>query len=241
MNPVLRPGRTACSNDRNDKTVCHRRCSACIGQPSVDVSSGSRSTDDRAASAGDRQARRHHPGSDEACRSAGRKRMPRRTARRRSRRRSTATAQAAPPATPAPPFTPLAPAEAPVLIGSPQAASAPADDTDEAYVARALENTLVDQGSLLLSPFQMQLVPDFSYQYQSTVSTRLRVAIGHSRCEREIVVDPESHRDLLEWGLGLKSACPGKRSSTSACRWASTSVRRRSAAHERQQHSWRHR
>jgi hypothetical protein len=120
------------------------------------------------------------------------------------------TAQAAPAATPAPepPFTPLAPADAPVLVGNPQAASAPADDKDEANVARALENTLVDQGSLLLSPFQMQLVPDFSYQYQSTNQLAFVSPAVIPHATGESLLTQVSHREYLEWGLGFRIGLP---------------------------------
>ena len=118
-------------------------------------------------------------------------------------------AQNAPPATRAPgvSVTPLAPTNAPVLMTNPDA-PAPAGNTDEATIARALENTLVDQGALLLSLYEMQLVPDFSYSHQSTNQLSLVSpsvipgAVGTS------LLTQRSHRDLLEWGLGFRIGLP---------------------------------
>src|SRR6185437_6652574 len=54
-------------------------------------------------------------------------------------------------------------APAPVQPAKPGATG----DTEETMIARALENTLVDQGGLLLPPYSVQFVPDFSFAYSS--------------------------------------------------------------------------
>ena len=67
-------------------------------------------------------------------------------------------------------------------------------------IARALENTLVDRGGQLLPPYVFQLVPDFSFGYQS--EDQLAFLNNGS------IVRQQSHRDLLEWGFGFRIGLP---------------------------------
>jgi hypothetical protein len=106
--------------------------------------------------------------------------------------------QAQPPQ-PSPPQPPLLTATRPV--------SSPPNEETDANIVRALENTLVDQGGLLLSPWSMQIVPDFSYSHQSLdqlsfVSPNLLPpGVGNP-------VTQKATRDLLEWGLGFRLGLP---------------------------------
>jgi hypothetical protein len=90
---------------------------------------------------------------------------------------------------------------------SPPAASAPSSSTkpntelEDALIARALENTLVNQGGQLLPAYSYQIVPDFSYSHQSIDA--LAFANNGTAIARQ-----QSHRDLLEWGLGFRIGLP---------------------------------
>lgn len=118
----------------------------------------------------------------------------------------------APPPSPASPTlfggTPMAAAAVPTM--NPPETTTPGEDNEieEATIARALENTLIDQGALLLAPWTMQVVPDFSYTYQainqlSFVSPSVVPgAVGNS------LLLQNSRRSLLEWGLGFRLGLP---------------------------------
>jgi len=89
----------------------------------------------------------------------------------------------------------------------PPVTSSPPPEGEEDTVARALENTLVDQGGLLLNPWSQQIVPDFSYAHQSiyqlsfAAPNLLPAGIGNP-------VTQKLNRNLLEWGLAYRLGLP---------------------------------
>ncbi len=85
--------------------------------------------------------------------------------------------------------------------------AAPETKVSEAVIARALENSLVDQGGLLLPPYVAQFVPDFSFAYQSTDQLAF-VGLGAIGNTSTGPFTQRSHRDLLEWGLGFRLGLP---------------------------------
>ncbi len=70
------------------------------------------------------------------------------------------SAQVATPPPPPPGRTPVQPLISPAA-GTP--ATTTPEEPEDAMIARALENTLVDRGGQLLPPYVFQLVPDFSF------------------------------------------------------------------------------
>ncbi len=71
-----------------------------------------------------------------------------------------------------------------------------------------MENTLVDQGALLLSPWVAQIVPDFSYGHQSTDQLSYVAQNLIQSGPNTPVTTQKSHTDLLEWGLGFRLGLP---------------------------------
>jgi hypothetical protein len=100
------------------------------------------------------------------------------------------------------PFDTQAPA-APGGTGTLPATTAPiaASPPDQESLERALENTLVNQGGLLLPPYTVQLVPDVSYAYQDL----FQLAFAGNGTS---LVTQRSRRDLFEAGLGLRVGLP---------------------------------
>ena len=100
------------------------------------------------------------------------------------------------------------PAAAPPAEGhpatAPSGATPPASGEDDDTLARALENTLVDQGAQVLGKWQLQFVPDFNYVYQS-FDQLAYVNLGNG------VIGPvaqSSHRDLGEAGFSFRLGLP---------------------------------
>ena len=119
------------------------------------------------------------------------------------------TAAAAPARRPAEPLLPAGGlvAPPPVKPASPPVAAAPLPasksdtEAEETMIARALENTLVNQGGQLLPAYSYQIVPDFSYAHQSFDG--LAFTNGGATIVRQ-----QSQRNLLEWGLGFRIGLP---------------------------------
>lgn len=107
------------------------------------------------------------------------------------------SAQVVPPPSPPPGRTPVQPLISPAPGTS---ATTTPEEPEDAMIARALENTLVDRGGQLLPPYVFQLVPDFSFGYQS--EDQLAFLNNGS------IVRQQSHRDLLEWGFGFRIGLP---------------------------------
>lgn len=111
---------------------------------------------------------------------------------------------------PSPPLQPEVPPQGPLVTVPP--ATPPvteAENKENAFVARALENTLVDQGGLLLSPWTMQIVPDFSFAYQSTYTLSFVAnSIFIPGANGTSILTQRSHESLLEWGLGFRIGLP---------------------------------
>ena len=107
--------------------------------------------------------------------------------------------QATPPAPP-----PAAPTGGRVTTAQAGAAT-PAPGEDDETLARALENTLVDQGAQVLGKWQLQFVPDFSYAYQS-LDQLAYVNLGNGTTE--FPVTQRSHRDLAEAGFSFRLGLP---------------------------------
>jgi hypothetical protein len=115
-------------------------------------------------------------------------------------------AEAAAPLAGPPPAAAPSPSVVPATA-TPRVSPPPSDEEVEANVARALENTLVDQGGLLLSPWSVQIVPDFNFTHQSldqlsfVAPNLLPAGVGNPVTQRFT-------RNLFEWGLGLRLGLP---------------------------------
>jgi hypothetical protein len=80
----------------------------------------------------------------------------------------------------------------------------PAPGEDDETLARALENTLVDQGAQVLGAWQVQFVPDFNYAYQS-LNQLAYVNLGNGTIGP---VTQRMHRDLGEAGFSFRLGLP---------------------------------
>lgn len=81
----------------------------------------------------------------------------------------------------------------------------PAQGEDDETIARALENTLVDQGAQVLGEWVLQFVPDFNYTYQS-LNQLSYVTLGNGTTVGPVT--QKSHRDMAEAGFSFRLGLP---------------------------------